>query len=156
MLLFLFLVVFCVLPPVLTILILRSKGKITNWDLSNRSQRIRVFGVFLLFFLIDVVLLGVVSPQMTRIAVFFLLWFIGFFAATMFVDKLSGHVGTLTIILFLFIRWYGLGWAPFLLLLPVVAWSRIVLGRHTLRQVILGFGYSVLYLIFTYSIQLLP
>jgi len=52
--------------------------------------------------------------------------------------KISGHCTSAAGLSFLAIALYGEPMIPLTLIIPVVAWSRIRLGRHTLYQTIAG------------------
>ncbi len=56
----------------------------------------------------------------------------------LFLSKVSIHTGGLAGLITILIVMFGRGALPIILLVPLVAWSRVVLGRHTVRQVIAG------------------
>lgn len=55
-----------------------------------------------------------------------------------FLSKVSIHTGGIAGLVTVLIVLFGRGAWPALLLVPLVGWSRVVLGRHTMRQVIAG------------------
>lgn len=59
-------------------------------------------------------------------------------AINLFMSKISIHTGGIAGLVTVLIILFGRGAWPALLLVPLVGWSRIVLGRHTIRQVITG------------------
>lgn len=123
-------------PSVLLLWAIRSK-KISNWDISNRRQRVKALAIFLFIFAIDMVMIFIMNnAEMTKLFLFFFITLIGFFCITLF-WKLSGHLSTAMIFIGILIYWYGWWW-PLLLVLPVLVWSRIVLKRHTIAQTIGG------------------
>lgn len=115
------------------------KGFFTNLDVSNRKQRIILYPVIII-----VVLLfsGVVylahGPKVLIEASFLVI------AALIILDvintkiKVSGHVGVVSAFITGLVYAYG-GIAFFsILLIPLVAWARIVEKRHTLQETIVG------------------
>ncbi|MEK7577956.1 MAG: hypothetical protein AAB492_05120 [Patescibacteria group bacterium] len=114
----------------------------TNWDISDRKKRI----VPLLF------LVGILCIQMIVIMQFnnvelislywmFLWWVVGFFLLTLKI-KVSGHLSILTLAVCQFIWWYGNSILWLVLFIPLLSWSRVLLKRHTIREVIVGICYS--------------
>lgn len=55
-----------------------------------------------------------------------------------FLSKISIHAGGLAGLAMVLIILFGRSALPAILLVPLVAWSRVALGRHTIRQVIAG------------------
>lgn len=149
-------VCFVLLPPVCYLVWCVRSGTVSNWDMSVRSERVRVFVVFAFIFLIDLVALRLFGPATAfPPAMFFFIWFAGFFALTL-LDKLSGHTGTLTLVAGLCVRWFGSSWLPLFIIVPLVAWSRVVLKRHTLLQTVAGTAYSLSILGMGAALGMLP
>jgi membrane-associated phospholipid phosphatase len=59
-------------------------------------------------------------------------------AINYFLSKVSIHTGGLAGLAMVLIILFGRSALPAMLLVPLVAWSRVALGRHTIRQVIAG------------------
>jgi membrane-associated phospholipid phosphatase len=55
-----------------------------------------------------------------------------------FLSKVSIHTGGMAGLVTVMIIMFGRSALPALLLVPLVGWSRVALGRHTIRQVITG------------------
>lgn len=120
----------------------------TNWDVSDRPKRVRLLMLLLIFvFLIFLSTFLWGNSGITALFGLFFAWLIGFFLITLRI-KISGHMGLLTLGLGMILDWYGLTFLPIAVVLPLVAWSRLVLKRHTTGEVIGGVCYSlvVLYL----------
>jgi hypothetical protein len=127
-----------VVPPMVLLLWAIQSKKISNWDISNRSQRVKALALFLCLFAVDMVFIRLMDiGAMTDLFLFFAITLVGFFCITLF-WKLSGHLSTATICIGILIHWYGWVWWPLLLLLPVLAWSRVALKRHTTAQTVGG------------------
>jgi membrane-associated phospholipid phosphatase len=117
----------------------------TNWDVSSRPKRVRLLLLLLGFsvlFFSSLWFFG--SMALMKLSGTFFLWLLGFFLITLKV-KISGHMAVLTLLLGYTTTWYGVMLLPSLLLLPIVGWSRVVLKRHTMGEVIGGFLYSVIF-----------
>ncbi|MBI3576905.1 phosphatase PAP2 family protein [Candidatus Gottesmanbacteria bacterium] len=135
------------LPPVGFLILAIKKGWVSNWDVSNRRQRVRVFLVFGLLFLVDYILIKQFGNYLIQhYFFFFLIWFAGFFAITLF-WKISGHVALVTLASYYIVQWFGPAWWPVVLAIPLVGWARVVTRRHTLAQVIGGTVYSAMFLL---------
>lgn len=139
----LFVIVVGILVPPASLLLwaVRTK-KVTNWDVSNRKQRIWVFLIFFLFLFADAFIINLLHNEgLSHFFTFVILSFIGTFAITLF-WKISGHLSTLASGISMMLHWYGWAWWPILFFLPVLAWSRVVLKRHTVAQTIGGIFYG--------------
>lgn len=131
-----------ILPPVALLSWALVTGRVGDWDVSNRPQRVKALAVFFVMILVDLLLVKIFgNAELVKLFLLFLIWFLGFFAITLF-WKISGHVSSNALATELFIYWYGLGWWPILLIVPLVAWARVVTKNHTLGQVIVGAVYS--------------
>ncbi len=134
------------LPPVAFLVVAIKKGWVSNWDVSNRRQRVGVFLVFGLLFLVDYILIKQYgNGAIQQYYFFFFIWFLGFFAITLF-WKISGHVALLTLASHYIVQWFGMAWWPVVLVIPFVAWARVVSGNHTIAQVVAGVIYSSIFL----------
>ncbi len=121
-----------------------KSGKV-NWDVSERTNRIRPLLILILILVVVGWLIGKFNNSLLSETFFlFLSWTIGFWLITLFY-KISGHVGILTLVCGLLIRWFGKGFWPIYLTIPLLAWSRVKLKAHTVGQVTAGFLYSYLY-----------
>lgn len=117
----------------------------TNWDLSDRKKR---FSLMVPFLLLAVLLCSALfvwgNMALVRFSGLMLVWFVGLIAITAKV-KISGHMAVLTLALGYVARFYGARWLLLAVVLPLVAWSRLTLKRHTLAEVIGGTLYSAFY-----------
>lgn len=119
----------------------------TNWDISDREKRVKSFvpflGICAVFFACILFWqnLGLIHFGMSLVV-----WLLGFALITLR-TKISGHMVVLTVALGFVIMWFGAYWWVSLISLPLVAWSRLVLKRHTLIEVIGGVLYSVVFLL---------
>lgn len=122
---------------------LKRKDK-TNWDISDRKKRIVPLLTLLVFMgLVYSVLGRVGDARVAQLFGVFFMWVAGFFILTLKI-KASGHVGILTWFVCQLMFWFGIGMLPVAIFIPLLAWSRLILKRHTLSEVIVGFVYSIL------------
>jgi membrane-associated phospholipid phosphatase len=140
---FAILLVTMILPPILALFWAIKTGRISNWDLSDRRQRIRAFSFFPLFLILDYLVLYILGiPLVLSVFLWFCVLFTGFFFITLFY-KISGHLSYLTFIVCVVLYWYGWHVWPILFFIPLVAWSRLKLKRHTVFEVVVGVVYSI-------------
>ena len=145
-LVFTMIILFCtiILPPALLLLWAVCAKRVTNWDLSNRKQRVQALFVFVCFLGFDYFVLQLIgTPLLNQVFIAFMLLFSGFLAITLF-WKISGHMTSITFIISLLMYWYGRSVLPLILILPILAWSRVTLKRHTVGEVIGGVVYSIM------------
>ena len=114
----------------------------TNWDISNRKKRFTPLLLLTLCFAVAYYgIRSVGNSVLTSLFLLLLFWHLGFFLLTLKV-KLSGHMGILTLAIGQCIAWFGMSMTPLILIIPLLAWSRVKLGRHTIQEVIIGVAYS--------------
>ena len=143
-----------ILLPVLCVRVWFIKTKrVSDWDISNRRERIVPLIILLGFdILFYCIVLQFHNQVLSSLFLLFVAWMIGFFFITVF-WKISGHASIITLAIMILVAWYGKNWWPLFLLIPVVSWSRVVLKHHTLAQVIAGVVYS-LCIIILYSLYI--
>lgn len=128
--------------PVVLMLIAMHKKIVSDWDISRRRERPRVLGVILILEMINMFLIRpFVSAWITQTLIGIFVVLLGFTLITLR-WKISGHALTNALFTGAVIAWYGWGWWPMLLIVPLVGWARVKTGNHTVRQVVLGALYS--------------
>lgn len=128
-------------PTLLRLWARRTRG--LDWDIKDRRSRIVPLVMLLGILVADIFLLSLFAPiGLQRLFLFFFLWMAGFLAITTFITKISGHAAGNALASGLIVSWYGLGWWPVLLVVPLVAWARVVRRDHTIAQVVMGAAYS--------------
>lgn len=140
---FLAVLVFCFLlpPTILRYWAVKTK-RITNWDISDRKQRVKAFIILFLFLVVDyILLLFFGNAQLLKLMQFYLFSFVFFYAITLF-WKISGHLIYTVINFGIVYQWYPQTMWLFFCVPPLLAWSRVVLKRHTLAQTIGGIIYG--------------
>lgn len=113
-----------------------------DWDIKDRSRRIKPLIKLLIFFGSATVVVSIIEPRLVSLFLFFFLWAVGFFVITAFWTKISGHAAGSALATGLFVSWFGWTWWPVLLIVPLVSWARVVTKNHSVSQVIAGALYS--------------
>lgn len=145
--------VFTSIGPMLFLLWLYATDRISDLDMSDREERRKVFTVFIVFFLIGtVVLLLTHAPAILTASM------AGYTAAAVVVQaitrywKISTHAVGITAPLVALTYLYGEDPLPFLVLIPLVGWSRVYLKAHTVAQVCAGTLLGVLSVVLFFRI----
>ena len=130
---------FTSIGPMLYVLWLYSTDRIADLDMSVRSEREAVFGIFVIFYALGTVVLWLIhAPTLITASM------AGYTAASLVTQyitrywKISTHAIGITAPLVVLIYLFGPQPLPFLVLIPIVGWSRVYLGAHTLPQVVAG------------------
>jgi hypothetical protein len=127
--------------PVVLIFFALHKKIVSNWDISERRQRPKVLGVLVALETVNLLILrAMVSFEVIGTLLFLLLVLAGFTIITLR-WKISGHTLASALTTGIIIHWYGWGWWPVLLIVPLVGWARVVRKDHTVAQVIAGTVY---------------
>jgi membrane-associated phospholipid phosphatase len=124
---------------VLLLLIFIKTGKVSSWDIPERSQRPLIFFIFLAIMLAANYFIHLIGMEET--ARYLLTVTFGFtvvFSLTL-VWKVSIHAFSMTQAVLFLIIFFPSPLSILTVILPIVtAWSRVKLKRHTLKQVIGG------------------
>jgi membrane-associated phospholipid phosphatase len=131
--------VFTSIGPMLFLLWLYASDRIRDLDMSDREERRKVFTIFIVFYVIGTaVLLFTHAPAILTASM------AGYTAAAIVVQqitrfwKISTHAVGITAPLVALTYLYGEDPLPFLVLIPLVGWSRVYLKAHTIAQVCAG------------------
>jgi membrane-associated phospholipid phosphatase len=107
--------------------------------MSVRSERERVFGIFVIFYAMGTLVLWLLhAPALLTAS---MAGYTGASLVTQYITrywKISTHALGISAPLVVMIYLYGLQPLPFLVLIPIVGWSRVWLRAHTVLQVIAG------------------
>src|SRR5581483_5460483 len=130
---------FTSIAPMLFIFWLYATDRISDLDMSVREEREKVFGVFVVFYLLGTIALWATHSPRLLIATM-----AGYSLSTIVVQyitrywKISTHALGITAPLVALCLLYGRQPLPFLVLIPMVCWARVYLKAHTLAQVLAG------------------
>ena len=142
-----FLIIGCIFIPLALWLFVKSRnGTYTNFDVSDRKQRKSVF-VFIIPILCVVTYILYKTGQSSHLwqSMFFALLLVVILQLVNFNIKSSMHVALNIYLAFLVMTVnYKIG-IVILLLTGLIGWSRIVLGRHSIKEVVFGavIGFTV-------------
>lgn len=137
-----FLIVGCIFVPLFIWLYVKSKnGTTTNFDVSDRKQRKSLF-VFILpvMMLVTIILYFSGQSKTVCLSVFFGLVITFVSQLVNLRIKSSLHVSMTVYLAFLIMPLSYVAGVIVLLISMLIGWSRIVLGRHTLKEVLWGGG----------------
>ncbi|WP_411374762.1 phosphatidic acid phosphatase [Arthrobacter sp. MPF02] len=128
----------CVLPLVMLLFLVRL-GKVTDHHVSDRKQRAPVLLMALGSILAGLLVLhAVVAPASVVAMVLAVVGGVVVLAGVSPFWKMSGHAAAISCSVVIAVLMLGAAWAPLLLLVPAVGWSRVVLRAHSVAQVVAG------------------
>ena len=133
------LIIFTFLLPISTILLFNILGLSSDINVTKREERPKLFAILLIFFLISLFTSIYIGNQQLIIicSVTNLTFILGFLIT--FYWKISYHMIWSTLSIFSVIYLLNTQFTYLLLfVLPFMAWSRVILKRHTYLQVIAG------------------
>ena len=138
-------------PPTAVFLYEKSQGKIKDWFITTRIERrdvhlAWVFGsafISLIFWQLDV-------PRLLLATTFSLLLLSIVITLATFIWKISVHIVGITFLILILLLVFSSNYLPLVLIIGLVAWTRIYLGHHTLSQVSVAsiLTISVVYYVF--------
>jgi membrane-associated phospholipid phosphatase len=135
----LFISVFTIFLPSCYVLLQVKRGKVTDFDVYLRGQRFWPYIVSLVCAGISWLVLAVAHAPRLYIVISGASVSVG---VIMFLVnqrwKISAHAAGSASLAVILWQLFGVAGSPFLLIIPLVSWSRVRLGRHSLLQVIAG------------------
>lgn len=115
-----------------------KKGMFSDFDVSKREQRsLLFFTISIAAILYLVVLMVAHGPKVLYLAILGFMLSIIAIAVINTRIKASLHVATVTALVMLYWFLYGINLSLFIFV-PLVAWSRITVKRHTIYEVVAG------------------
>jgi len=134
---------FVCVVPLLVLLVLVRLGKVTDHHVSDRKQRAPVLLMALGCIAVGLLVLNAVdAPRSVTAMVLAVVGGVAVLAAVSPFWKMSGHAAAMSCAAVVLVLMLGPAWAPLLLLVPAVSWSRVVLRAHTPAQVVAGSLYG--------------
>ena len=127
------------IPIAIKMYIGSKKGTYTNFDVSNRTQRQSwyIYAILLLL-AVTIILFVTDQPRMLRLSVLFSLILLSTSQVVNYFIKSSLHVSFNIFLSFLIMPLHIIAGVMFLLFTVLIAWARLVLKRHTLKEIITG------------------
>ena len=135
---------FISLGPMLYVFWLYATDRISDLEMSVRSEREMVFTTFVIFDALGAAALWLVHAPRLMIAAM-----LGYLVSTLVVQyitrywKISTHAIGITAPLTALTLIYGRQPLPFMVLIPMVCWARVYLRAHTVMQVVAGVALAV-------------
>lgn len=130
---------FTSIGPMLFIFAMYATDRISDLDMSIRSERQKVFSAFVIFFILGTLDLGLIHAPKIMTATMAALA-----ASSLVVQiitmrwKISTHALGITAPLVASLYLFGREPLPFFILIPIVGWARVYLKAHTVLQVVAG------------------
>lgn len=130
---------FTSIGPMIYIFYLYATDKISDLDMSVRAERQKVFGAFVIFYIVGTIDLALIHAPTIMVATM-----AAFAASSLLVQwitmgwKISTHALGITAPIIALMYLFGREPLPFVVLIPIVGWARVYLKAHTLLQVIAG------------------
>jgi membrane-associated phospholipid phosphatase len=144
---------FTSIGPMLYVFWLYATDRISDLEMSLRSEREMVFTAFVVFDLGGAATLWLIHAPRLMIAAM-----LGYLASTLVVQyitrywKISTHALGITAPLAALTLLYGRGPLPFMVLIPMVCWARVYLKAHTVMQVVAGTALAIATTAFFFSV----
>lgn len=137
-----------IVVPVVLLTIFRRLNLISDFEITKVRERRIFFLIILACHFISVLLLWYLGNALA--GELRLLGWVMEIAGTAitFFWKISVHLAANSFLIAIVLVVYGWQWWPLLIILPVVAWARVVRKKHTIAQTIAG---SVLTLVITFG-----
>jgi hypothetical protein len=127
------------LPVTLNMYLKFKKGSYTNFDISDKAQRQSWYVFVIVTLLIVTIILFVTEqPRTLRLTVLFSLILLVISQIMNYFIKSSLHVSMNIFLSFLIMPMNLMAGLLFLLFTILIAWARLTLKRHTLKEIIVG------------------
>ena len=130
---------FTAIGPMLYVLWCYATDRITDLDMSIRSEREAIFGAFVAFYCTGTIVLWLIHAPALLVATM-----AGYTLNTFVVGiitrwwKISTHAIGITAPLVVLSAHFGTAPLPLYILIPLIGWARLYLHAHTLLQVLAG------------------
>ena len=126
--------------PIICIIFFKTKkGVFTDNQVSNKIQRNNLYLISFIGIAVTLLIMILNKGPKYLITMLVAMFFSSLFAGILNkIIKVSVHMGAYVGAVVSLIASWGIKVLPLLLFIPLVGWSRIVLRRHTLTEVIIG------------------
>jgi membrane-associated phospholipid phosphatase len=150
---FLISVAISILPVFILVLFLFKYHRVNSIFFTVRAQRNKVYAVAVVLIGVDCAVLFFLKAPLMLVALFVAVFLIGLvFAVVNHWWKISIHTAAVTIAVVALFVLYGQKAAIAIVLLPLVAWSRVEIEHHSPAQVIGGGILAGLIILLVYSL----
>lgn len=128
-----------ILPPALYIMYLVRKGIVTDFHLNVRKERAKPFLIMTInTAVVFLVMLLAGAPELILIVIAAAVLQLSCMLLITLRWKISGHCTAATGLVVLALALFGEKLLPLTLIIPLIAWSRVRLARHSLTQTVAG------------------
>ncbi len=142
-----------ILPIFIFVLYLFKYGKVDSIFITIRAQRNKVYTVAVILIGVDCAVLFFLKAPLMLVALFIAIFLTGLsFAGVNRWLKISIHTAAITVAVTTLFVLYGQKAAVSVLLVPLVAWSRVEIEHHSLAQVIVGGVLAGMIILLVYSL----
>ena len=128
------------LIPFIYFVHLLSTKEVSDWDTTKREQRIKLYGFTLVAHSIGVILAFLLGKIVLAKILFLFLILAAVFTLITLRWKISIHTGVSSAAVVFLGLLFGPHWLWLFFIVAVIAWSRIVMKKHTFWQAIIGAG----------------
>lgn len=126
------------MTPVLLVVVMRKMGKVSDWEMTDMAERRLIFVLIVLGHLVSLILLMIWGSELAW-QIRLIVWVIQVMGTALtYTWKISVHMACFTMIAILLLLLFGIQMWPVLVLIPMLAWSRVVRKKHTVAQVVAG------------------
>jgi len=133
-----------ILPPTLYIMYLVRNGIVTDFHLNVRRERTKPFILMTANSAVVLLIMSLLgAPKLILIVLATAVLQLLFMLLITLRWKISGHCTAVAGLIVLALALFGENALPFVALVPIVAWSRIRLKRHTFAQTVAGIALGV-------------
>ena len=132
------------IAPLVSLLVLYVTGRISDFDMSDRFEREKIFLVIVAIDLLAAIWLTLIHAPTQIIAIAWGYW--GTALGTMMITrywKISTHAFGITGPFAVMFALFKLQPLPYVELVPLVCWARVYLRAHTISQVLAGAALAV-------------
>lgn len=128
-----------IIPPTIFVLTLVHRGMVSDFHLNIREERAwPLFAIFAYATTVFLVMYLAGAPKLMLIVTAAAILQILLVLVITLRWKISGHCTSAAGLAFLTVALYGENVIPLTLIVPIIAWSRIRLRRHTISQTLAG------------------
>lgn len=145
-------IVASILPILATLGLFMKLGWISDWGISIRRERYVIDCIGLIFAAITLFTLQPLAASSVTYFLMFIFIELIVFSLITFFSKISAHTSSVTLFVFMLIVLFGKVFVISIFLIPLVIWSRVYLGRHTIFQALSGVFITLLIFSFFYRI----
>lgn len=150
---FVFIIIVGVLPPLIFLAYEKKRGRVTDWFLYNRKERVPIYVATLISLSTTLLLIWRLEGPPNLLFLSLVSFLNTFFLAlaTYLGHKPSVHASATTYFVLILVLLFNPQLWPIILLIPLVAWSRWHLKKHTPSQILAGIFITLVVVVLTFK-----